>query len=499
MIIRVPKIRSNVIPEEELNRLLKNIYQKYEKPDIVLVKNAISFVRRRLASRELGLVSRAYDFSKRKHDMQKRYSGEPYFNHLISTALILSEYEVDAKTISAALLHDILEDTNVQKEDLEKEFGKEIANVVEALTKANKEKRSNEPYMQKLLLSACTDMSVLTIKIADKLHNLRTIEALPKGKKIRICKQAFEFYAPLAELIGMKKAAEEMREICISVLWPKEYKELKERLSVEYTKKELEVDEAISILNKKIGGKPFRSFSIKKAKKPFSHYFQKIREGKILEELYDFFYIVISAKSKDDCYLAMKMVHESFHPIPRKFKDYIATPAGSYKALHTSVIGPSGNPIKVYIMTNEVYEIQERSAGWFAKSKKKQQLPQKIVWLAHRPKEEFEEAIAHGLKWQDITIFDSKGKPSNIPKGSTVIDFAFEIEPTVAENLIAAKIHGKFVPLSTELKHADRVELFFAEEKQIRPEWLRMAKLYETKKKIGRLLAKEKAEVDINF
>lgn len=488
MIIRVPKIRSSPAHEEKLNELLRKIYQKYEKPDIILVKNAISFVRRRLASKELGLVSRAYDFSKKKHDMQKRHSGEPYFNHLISTALILSEYDLDAKTISAALLHDILEDTNVQKADLEKEFGKDIAAIVEALTKANKGKNISEQYMQKLLLCACNDSSIIAIKIADKLHNLRTIDVLPKAKKQKTCKQALEFYAPLAELIGMKKAAEEMREICIYVLWPKEYKELKEKLSIEYSKKEREVDEAIAVLNKKMGGKPFRGFSVKKAKKPLYHYFEKLQQGKTIEELYDFFYILILARSKDDCYLALKTVHESFYPLPKKFKDYIAVPIGNYKALHTSVIGPNGNPIKVYIMTHEAYEMQEKSVGKLVKNRKQQLLPPRIVWLAHLPKKDFEEAISSGFSLQEITIFDDKGKTINMPKGTTVMDFAFQTQPKKAEKLIAAKVHGKFVPLSTELKHADRVELFFAEERQIRPEWLELAKIYETKKKIKVLL-----------
>ncbi|MEM4663218.1 MAG: TGS domain-containing protein, partial [Candidatus Diapherotrites archaeon] len=318
-------------------------------------------------------------------------------------------------------------------------------------------------------------------------HNIRTIEFMPKSKKRKICTQALQFYAPIAEMIGMVKAAQEMRDTCLEVLWPKQSKEHKEKLSVLYMSKEAEIDEAIKILNRKLIRKPFQTISIKKEGKSLYHYFRKINEGKALEDLYDFFYVVIIADSKDACYLALKTVHENFFPIPRKFKDFISLPIGNYKALHTTVIGPHGKPIKIYIRTKETQEFLENGLKRLMRNKNTI-LSTRLVWLANLPKKEFEEALGSEIIWQEIKVFDENGRSQDMPKGSTVLDFAFKTNPEMADKLIAAKIHGKYVPLSTELNHADRVVLFFAEDKQIDATWVNFAKLYETKKQIIKAL-----------
>jgi len=488
MFIRMEQKKEKTEEEKKLNELLKKISKQYARPDILLVKNAVSFIRRRLASREFRLIKKAYAFSKKKHGTQKRFSGEPYFTHLISTALILSEYNVDAKTISAALLHDVLEDTDVTKEELEKEFGAEIVSLVSALTKAGSEHKNRYAYMKKLLSSACADERVLLIKLADKLHNLRTIEFMHKRKRRAICKQALDFYAPLAELAGLQKMAYEMQDICFSQLWPKEYEALKEKLEKLYNEKEEEVNAAIEILRKKLIRKPFATFVLKKEKKNLYHYFKKINEGKTLEELYDFVSLVIVANSKDACYLALKIVHENFYPMPRKFKDFIAVPSGNYKALHTSVIGPKGKPIKVYIRTKETDEFKEWGISKMLGSKKVSIFASRFSELAKLPQAEFEKAIKSEHFGREITVFDENGKAVFLPQGSSVLDFAFRFKPESAPKLIAAKVHGKFVSLSYELKPADRVELFYAEEKQADKNWLNLAKRHETKQLIAKIL-----------
>lgn len=491
MFIRMGQKKEKIVEEEKLGELFKKISKRYARPDILLVKNAVSFLMRRLASTEFRLIKKAYVFSKNKHGSQKRFSGEPYFTHLISTALILSDYNVDAKTISAALLHDVLEDTDVTKEELEKEFGPEITRLVDSLTKAGSEQKNGYAYMKKLLSSACNDERVLIIKLADKLHNLRTIGFMPKRKRKKICEQALDFYAPLAELAGLSKIASEMQDICFEQLWPKEHKALKEKLDKLYNEKESEIDAAIEILRKKLSRKPFSRFVLKKERKNLYHYFRKLGEGKTIDELYDFVSLVIVANSKDACYLALKIVHETFYPMPRKFKDFIAVPSGNYKALHTSVIGPKGKPIKIYIRTKETDEFKEK--GILLGSKKRPFLAERLAELARLPQDEFEQAIKLEHFGRELTVFDDAGRPVFMPQGSTVLDFAFKHEPSNVQKLIAARVHGKFVPFGYELKPADRIELFYADESQINESWLNFAKLYETRKAIANIISEKKA------
>ncbi len=481
--------------EEQLEELTKRVAKQFATPDVVLVKHAIAFIRSKLASKEFALIKKAYSFSKKKHSKQKRFSGEPYFNHLISTALILSDYDVDAKTIAAALLHDILEDTNVKKKELEQEFGSEVAELVYALTKVSSENTNKHAYLRKLLNYASKDERVLLIKLADKLHNLRTIEYLPVKKRKEICKQALEFYAPLAEQFGLKNMQHEIEDICFAQLWPKEFKKLKRELEKRYKEKDAEIDEAIEMLKKKLVRKPFASFIFKKEKKHLYHYFRKIKEGKTLEELYDYIALVIVASSEDACYEALKAVHSMFYPMPRKFKDYIALPLGHYRALHTSVIGPRGAPIKVYIRTRETDEFEEKGIAYWLKAKKKPSELLKLRELAKADESEFEEALRTDYLERELAVFDSFGKPIFMPRGSTVLDFSFKVDSAKAPKTACARVNGKLVPIWHELRPGDRVELVYAKDSQIISDWFNFAKCYETKQAIRSLVEPEEKSI----
>lgn len=485
--------------DEQLEELTGRIAKQFATPDVVLVKHAIAFIRSRLASKEFALIKKAYSFSKKKHSKQKRISGEPYFNHLIETALILSDYDVDAKTIAAALLHDILEDTNVKKKDLEQEFGSEIAHLVYALTKVSSESADKHAYLRKLLNFASKDERVLLIKLADKLHNLRTIEYLPAKKRKEICKEALEFYAPLAEQFGLKKMQYEIEDICFAQLWPKEYRKLKKVLEKRYKEKDAEISEAIGVLKKKLMKKPFAGLIFKKERKNLYHYFKKIREGKTLEELYDYVALAIVANSVDACYKALKAVHNTFYPMPRKFKDYIALPSGHYKALHTSVIGPKGAPIKVYIRTRETNEFEEKGIAYWLKAKKKPAELLKLEELAKADKSEFEEALRMDYLERELTVFNNLGKPVFMPRGSTVLDFSFKENSAKAPKTACARVNGRLVPIWYELRPADRVELIYAKDIQIMGDWLNFAKCYETKQAIRALVAPEKKPLKAKF
>ncbi|MCD6478502.1 MAG: bifunctional (p)ppGpp synthetase/guanosine-3',5'-bis(diphosphate) 3'-pyrophosphohydrolase [Candidatus Diapherotrites archaeon] len=477
--------------EEKLKELMEKVSKQFAKPDVILVKHALAFIRSRLASRELALIRKAYSFSKKKHGKQKRFSGEPYFTHLIETALILSEYDVDAKTLAAALLHDVLEDTSVQKYELEREFGSEVAELVNALTKVESQSTNSHAYLKKLLCYASKDERVLLVKLADKLHNLRTIEFLPAKKRKAICKQALAFYAPLAEQFGLKKMMMEIQDICFAQLWPRQYKKLKKELEKLYREKDDEITEAIDILKRKLVKKPFGGFVFKKERKNLYHYFKKLKQGKTLEELYDYVSLVIVAGSEDACYEALKAVHNTFYPAPRKFKDYIAVPSGHYKALHTSVIGPRGRPMKVYIRTRETDELEEKGIAYWLKAKKKPRELIKLEALAKTDESEFEEALKSEYLEREITVFDANGKPVFLPRGSTVIDFAFKIDSNSASKTACARVNGKLVPIWHELKPADQVEIVYAKSNQVIGDWLNFAKCYETRQIIRELVEPE--------
>lgn len=503
----LPKRKKKAKFAEEKKQLLQSMRRNIDNPDTKLVGRALSFIagipRIGKARGDRMLVERAFSFSAEKHRKQKRLSGDPYFTHAFQTAFILSEYGLDNNTIAAALLHDVLEDTDVREEEIKKKFGEEVLTLVKGVTKLDEYSEASEAepetgektYLQSLLSASSKDLRVLLIKLADKLHNLRTIDFLPEIRRKQICLNALEVYAPLAERFGLQKMREEIEDTCFRVLMPKQFKKLKREVERRQKEQSKEIDEAISILSKERVGrrkKFFQKYSFeKKAKNPYFYYNKLNKANKTMDELYDFVTLIILCDSVRDCYEALRIVHSTFYPIPRKLKDYIAAPHHmTYQSIHTSVIGPKGNPLKIYIRTREMNELAERGITvWLREKRKIKEREEEIKpfrEISRLPayKEEFVSALKTDFLESQISVFGPKGETISLPKGSTAIDFAFKFAPRKALRLAQAEINGKIKPLWSELRNGDRIKPFFSASRTIEKEWLDFAKTYYARETI---------------
>ncbi|GEM_PF-555339 len=480
----------------EMNSLLRKMEERVPNPDIVLIKNVFGFLNRVNVirkSRETALVRKAFSYSKKKHGKQKRASGDPYFTHLIGTAMIASDYSADNETIAAALLHDVLEDTDTGEKELVTEFGGEVAGLVSSLTRLDKltDERKDEnqvKYLRKLILASSKDARVLLIKLADKLHNLRTVEFLPEVKRKGICRQALEVYAPLARELGFSEIESEMQDICLKVLYPQEFREVEKIVSNKRAEKKREIKKATEMLKAEMERskkKTSSRFGFKtEYKNLYSVYKKTIEANKTPEEIYDYATLVILANSADECYEALRFVHSAFYPIPSKLKDFIAMPSRlNYRAIHTSVIGPGGKPIKVHIKTRESAHAPFRVLLPKKKPGQGIEIPKIRVG-----EEEFLDALKSDYLKQRINIFTEKGDIVSMPSSSTVLDFAFKTAPKEALKTSGGTVNGKRVPIWEKLGSGDRVSVLFANRRTVKRDWLEFVKSYEAKEIISDFL-----------
>ncbi|MEW6295929.1 MAG: HD domain-containing protein [Candidatus Diapherotrites archaeon] len=440
-------------------------------------------------------IERAFWFSACAHKSQERASGEPYFIHPYNTALNLSKWGLDEKIIAAGLLHDVLEDTDVELNELKRIFGEHVSSLVESLTKLNvlvegspKERRI--AALQKLLFSSTKDMGVVIIKLADKLHNIRTINFLPEERKKRIALDAIEVYAPLAHKLGINAIEKEIEEQCFSVIKPKIYLKLKEKIKSESQKKISEIE-----LMKKELKKEFKSFGLKASfaeefRSPSSIFIKMNRSGKSLDEIHDFVLLIILTNTIPDCYKALGALHELFPPIPLKFKDFIAIPESEWnQALHTTVIGPNGKPVKVYIMTKQMRELAEFGILYWLKEHKNLSELQKIslieslssLSLDSLSSSQFMESLKEDLLQNQIFVFSGEGKLVELPFDSTPLDFAFCSGSESALNSCKAIVNGRRVPLWHKLNSGDIVEVIASDKIQAKPAWLSFTKSNEAR------------------
>ncbi|MEM0360568.1 MAG: HD domain-containing protein [Candidatus Diapherotrites archaeon] len=485
---------------KEKKELLESMKRSSGRADTKLVGKALSFI----ASlpripRERGeriLVEKAFLFSEQKHGMQKRLSGDPYFSHSFQTALILSEYGLDSNTIAAALLHDVLEDTEASDEEIGNAFGGEVLKLVKGVTKLKqKEKAKGESeqeekaYLKSVLAASAEDPRVLLIKLADKIHNLRTIEFMPEKRKKEICETALEVYAPLAERFGLNKMKEEIQDRCLAVLHPQEFESLSAEISKRRNIKEEEINEAIKVLSgMQVQGRKkfFQKYSWRKMSKNVYYYYEKTTKNKkSLDELYDFVSLVVLCNTIGECYEALKTIHTAFYPIPGKLKDLIATPHYmTYQSICTSVIGPKGFPVKIFIRTKEMDELAEKGIAVWLKEKFKPKDEEKelesLAEMAKKPCEpkEFFSTLKTDFLGEQISVFSENGSKYSIPKGSTALDFAFKQNPGKALYALSAEINGKQRPLWHELKSGDRVVFSFSQAKTVSRDWAGFAKTF---------------------
>jgi GTP diphosphokinase / guanosine-3',5'-bis(diphosphate) 3'-diphosphatase len=456
---------------------------------------------------DLELVRRAYAFSEEVHDGQRRMSGEPYHMHPLAVASLLVDFKMDVTTVTAGLLHDVLEDTATSKDLLTQRFGADIAELVDGVTKigklafASREERQAENF-RKMLVAMARDIRVLMIKLADRLHNMRTLEYLPGDKQKKIAQETLDIYAPLAHRLGMAKVKGELEDLALKAIQPEAYEDLQRRVAKRRLEREAEINQVIAILQKKLGEVGIEA-QITGRPKHFYSIYKKMQQGREFDEIYDLTAVRLIAPSVRDCYGALGVVHSLWKPVPGRFKDFIAIPKSNmYQSLHTTVIGPKGDPVEIQIRTPDMHRIAEEgiAAHWLYKEKKgKDGFDQAFVWLRQllewqqemKDPREFMETVKVDLFPDEVYVFTPKGDVKALPEGSTPIDFAYAVHTEVGNHCVGARVNGKLVPLRQTLRQGDIVEIVTSPTQRPSRDWLKVVRSTRGRSKIKQWLRTE--------
>lgn len=469
---------------------------------------------------DLDIVNKAFNLAYEAHKEQKRESGEPYIIHPIDVAVILAELGMDTSTIVAGLLHDVIEDTDYTYDDIKNIFSEEVANLVSGVTKITKmEYKSKEEQQadnfRKMLLAMASDIRVIIIKLADRLHNMRTLKYMPKEKQKRISKETLDIYAPLAHRLGISKVKWELEDLCFRYLHEEEYYDLVHQISEKRVERETYIAQIIKDLYSKLEEAEIDSDIDGRPKHFYSIYRKMVTKNKSIEQIFDLTAIRILVNSVKDCYEVLGIVHTIYKPIPGRFKDYIAMPKPNmYQSLHTTVIGPQGKTFEIQIRTFEMHKTAEYgiAAHWKYKEgdtsdTKGKSFENKLVWLRDMLEwqketsdaEEFMEGFKINLFTDEIFLFTPKGVVIDLPNGATPIDFAYRIHTDIGNKCIGAKVNGKIVPLDYKLKTGQIVEILTSNSsKGPNMGWLSIAKSNQAKSKIKAWFKKAKKEENIN-
>ena len=458
---------------------------------------------------DLDRVKRAYRFSEVSHQGQQRASGEPYLSHPLEVAGLLVNFKMDVTTVTAGLLHDVLEDTRATKDDLTREFGVEIADLVDGVTKigklafSSKEERQAENF-RKMLVAMARDIRVLMIKLADRLHNMRTLDYLVQDRGRKIAEETLDIYAPLAHRLGMAKVKAELEDLALRCLHAEDYADLQRQVAKRRLEREAEINQVIAILERKLGEVGIEA-QIRGRPKHFYSIWKKMHDqGREFDEIYDLTAVRVITNSVRDCYGALGVIHSLWKPVPGRFKDFIAMPkVNMYQSLHTTVIGPKGDPVEIQIRTREMHRVAEEgiAAHWLYKEKKsdKDKFDQSLVWLRQlmewqqemKDPREFMESVRVDLFPDEVYVFTPKGDVKALPEGSTPIDFAFAVHTQVGHRCAGAKVNGKLVPLRYTLRQGDIVEIVPSPPQHPSRDWLKIIKSSRARSKINQWLKTE--------
>ncbi len=466
---------------------------------------------------DLDLVKRAYRFSEISHQGQQRASGEPYLSHPLEVAGLLADLKMDVTTVTAGLLHDVLEDTRATKGDLAREFGPEIAELVDGVSKIGKlafssrEERQAENF-RKMLVAMARDIRVLLIKLADRLHNMRTLDYLPPDRAKKIAQETLDIYAPLAHRLGMAKVKAELEDLALRCLHSDVYADLQRRVAKRRLEREAEINQVIAILEKKLGEVGVEAQIQGRPKHFFSIYKKMHDQGREFDEIYDLTAVRVVTQSVRDCYGALGVIHSLWKPVPGRFKDFIAMPKlNMYQSLHTTVIGPKGDPVEIQIRTWEMHRIAEEgiAAHWLYKERRqdKDKFDQSFVWLRQlmewqqelKDPREFMESVRVDLFPDEVYVFTPKGDVKALPEGSTPIDFAFAVHTEVGYHCAGAKVNGKLVPLRYTLRQGDIVEIITSPTQHPSRDWLKIVKSSRARSKVNQWLKAEERKRSLSL
>ena len=467
------------------------------------------------------LIMKAYNLDKEKHKDQKRHSGEPYIVHPLNVAYILADVGLDDSTICSALLHDIVEDTDVTDDDLRKIFGEEIADMVAGVTKlgtmmfSSVEERQVEDY-RKMFLAMGKDIRVIIIKLADRLHNMRTLKYLKRERQLANAKETMEIYAPLANRLGLYSMKWELEDLAFKYLHPEEYHELVEGINKKREERLQFIEKIMADIRVQLKKQHIDAEVTGRAKHLYSIYRKMKRDNKTLDQIYDLFALRILVNSVKDCYAALGVVHEMYNPMPGRFKDYIAVPKPNmYQSIHTTLLGEKGTPFEVQIRTWDMHRVAEygiaahwayKEASYFGRKQSVKVEEDKLAWLREtlewqremQDPQEFLDTLKTELFVDEVYVLTPKGAIKVLPQGSTPIDFAYNIHAEIGNHMVGCKINSKMMPIITPLKNGDIIEIITSENsKGPSRDWLKFVKSTGAKNKIKAWFKKALREENI--
>ena len=495
----------------------------YEKPD-ELYDMLIARIRQYHPSTDISMIEKAYELAKKAHGNQCRKSGEPYIVHPLWVTIILANLEMDKETIVAGMLHDVVEDTEVTDGEIEKEFGKEVALLVDGVTKLGQLSYSSDKLevqaenLRKMFLAMAKDIRVIIIKLADRLHNMRTLQFMTPAKQKEKAKETMDIYAPIAQRLGISKIKTELDDLALKYSQPEVFFDLVAQINARKTEREEFVDQIVAEVSKHMENAHIKCEISGRVKHFFSIYRKMVNQDKTVDQIYDLFAVRIIVDSVKDCYAALGVIHEMYTPIPGRFKDYIAMPkANMYQSLHTTLMSSVGQPFEIQIRTEEMHKTAEygiaahwkyKETGGSSQKNIETQAEEKLSWLRQilewqrdmSDNREFLNLIKGDLDLfaEDVYCFTPQGDVKNLPNGSTPIDFAYAIHSAVGNKMVGARVNGKLVNIDYKIQNGDRIEILTSQNSRgPSRDWLNIVKSTQAKNKINQWFKKEFKESNI--
>ena len=489
----------------------------------VLYKELINSVLKYHPSTDISMIEKAYKVASEAHEGQKRKSGEPYIIHPLCVAIILADLELDKETIVAGLLHDAVEDTWMTYEEVEKEFGSEVALLVDGVTKLGQLSYSADKVevqaenLRKMFLAMAKDIRVILIKLADRLHNMRTLQYMRPEKQQEKARETMDIYAPIAMRLGISKIKVELDDLSLKYLKPDVYYDLVHKVALRKSEREQFVGAIVKEVKKHMDDANIKAQVDGRVKHFFSIYKKMVNQDKTIDQIYDLFAVRILVDTVKDCYAALGVIHEMYKPIPGRFKDYIAMPKPNmYQSLHTTLIGSNGQPFEIQIRTYEMHRTAEYgiAAHWKYKESSDGKAPvgkseeEKLNWLRQilewqrdmSDNKEFMSLLKNDLDLfaDSVYCFTPQGDVKTLPSGSTPVDFAYSVHSAVGNKMVGARVNGKLVPIEYEIKNGDRIEIITSQNSQgPSRDWLKLVKSTQAKNKINQWFKKELKEDNI--
>jgi len=487
-----------------------------------LYEDLICRVKKYHPSDDISLIEKAYSLAYEAHKNQLRKSGEPYIIHPLSVAIILAELQLDKESIVAGILHDVVEDTEYTEEDVAREFGEDVATIVDGVTKLEKIHYNGDKLeyqaenLRKMFVAMSRDIRVIMVKLADRLHNMRTLQYQRPEKQVEIARETMDIYAPLAQRLGISKLKVELDDLSLKYLEPEAYMDLKDKINIRKTDREKIVQDIVEEVSKHIENAGVDAKIDGRVKHFYSIYKKMVNQDKTLDQIYDLFAVRIIVNSIPDCYAALGVIHEMYKPIPGRFKDYIAMPKpNKYQSLHTTLIGPNGRPFEIQIRTFEMHRIAEYgiAAHWKYKEssdgkKVKETEAEKITWLRQilewqqnlSDNKEFLSTLKSDLDLYSDTVycFTPTGDVKTLPAGSNPIDFAYSVHSAVGHKMIGARVNGQLVTINYKIQNGDRIEILTSQNSRgPSRDWLNIVKSTQAKNKINQWFRNELKEENI--